>query len=47
VKDHIELDCEGGPLMLGPAPPSVLADLAKSLEAHLGGDRVDTLESRR
>ena len=47
VKEHIELECEEGPLMLGPAPPNVLADLAKSLEAHLGGDRDDTLESRR
>ncbi|MFO0739303.1 MAG: PrsW family intramembrane metalloprotease [Labilithrix sp.] len=51
VKDHIEVECEGGPLRLGPAPPNVLAEMAESLKAHLGEtggrDRTTTLESRR
>lgn len=51
MKDHIEVECEGGPLLLGPAPGEVLAAIAESLRVHLGdeggGDRVQTLESRR
>lgn len=51
VKDHIEVECEGGPLRLGPAPDGVLAEMSESLRTHLGeaggGDRATTLESRR
>lgn len=51
VKDHIEVECEGGPLRLGPAPPDMLARIGEALKAHLGeaggGDRTKTLESKR
>ena len=45
---HIELDCEAGPLHLGPAPSAVVEQLAGALREHLGAtprDRVVTLES--
>jgi RsiW-degrading membrane proteinase PrsW (M82 family) len=46
----IEIDCEAGPLILGPAAPSVLDAIAAELTAHLGGspnERKLTLESAR
>lgn len=48
--DRVELDCEAGPLLLGPAPPPVIDAIAAELRARLGGDgheRQLTLESRR
>jgi RsiW-degrading membrane proteinase PrsW (M82 family) len=51
VHDFVEVECEGGPLRLGPAPEHVLGAIANALKAHLGEaggqDRVRTLESRR
>jgi hypothetical protein len=44
----IEVDCEGGPLVLGPMSDDVLDAAAAELVAHLGGspkDRKTTLES--
>lgn len=46
--DHIELDCEAGPILLGPGSPAVMTDLADSLRAHLGdgaAERQVTLRS--
>ena len=46
--DHIELDCEAGPIMLGPGAPDIIARLAASIRDHLGptpNDRLVTLES--
>jgi len=46
--DHIELDCEAGPLLLGPGTPETIESLAASLREHLGADprdRLVTLES--
>ncbi|MDB4944143.1 MAG: hypothetical protein JWP97_3677 [Labilithrix sp.] len=48
--DHIVLDCEGGPLILGPGRPDVVSSLAATLREHLGhqpSDRLVTLESVR
>lgn len=48
--DHVELDCEAGPLHLGPADPETIAALADGLRNHLGTvgtERLSTLESRR
>ena len=42
---HVELDCEGGPILLGPAPPAIIDELRRELQAHLGGSRHATLES--
>jgi RsiW-degrading membrane proteinase PrsW (M82 family) len=47
--DHIEVECEAGPLRLGPGAPDVIERLAVSLRQRLGdtpGQRVVTLESR-
>jgi protease PrsW len=46
--DRIELDCEAGPIVLGPGTPEVMAELAESLGTHLGPsptERYVTLES--
>lgn len=46
--DHVELDCEAGPLMLGPAPAAQVNAIAAALKGHLGAnphDRQVTLES--
>jgi protease PrsW len=46
--DHIELDCDAGPLLLGPAPAPTIDALAHELTARLGAegkDREKTLES--
>lgn len=47
--DRVELDCEPGPILLGPAPTPVVQALAAELKERLGGhgrDRLVTLESR-
>jgi protease PrsW len=47
--DRVELDCEAGPIQLGPAPRSVVQAIAAELEARLGGEGSDrrlTLQSR-
>lgn len=48
--DHIELDCEGGPIVLGPGPRPVVEAIASAIRVHLGGgsaaERAITLESR-
>jgi len=47
--DRVELDCEGGPILLGPAPRPTIDALVAALEARLGKDgkeRLVTLESR-
>jgi protease PrsW len=47
-RDHIELDCEAGPILLGPGTPDTIEQLATSLREHLGRtpqDRLVTLES--
>ncbi|MBX3223970.1 MAG: PrsW family intramembrane metalloprotease [Labilithrix sp.] len=49
-RDRVELDCEGGPILLGPAPPPAIEAIAGELRKRLGGDgaeRLLTLESRR
>lgn len=46
--DHVDLDCEAGPLRLGPAPAEQLDAIAAALKGHLGAtphDRSITLES--
>jgi RsiW-degrading membrane proteinase PrsW (M82 family) len=46
--DRIEIDCEGGPILLGPAPSSVIEGIAVQLSKRLSGDgrhRARTLES--
>jgi len=48
--DRVELDCEAGPLLLGPASRPVLDAIAAELRERLGrrgSDRLHTLESRR
>lgn len=47
--DRIELDCEGGPIVLGPGTPGVIGELAEALREQLGGaeGRVVTLESAK
>lgn len=45
-KHHVELDCEAGPLLLGPGDPAVVEALATDLKDHLGSGpsgRVSTL----
>ncbi len=48
---HVEIECEGGPLLLGPAPHPVVTAIATALAEHLGRDggkdRLSTLESAR
>lgn len=43
--DRVMLDCEGGPLRLGPGAPDVVSAIAKTLAEHVGARRVTTLES--
>ena len=46
--DHVEVDCEAGPLVLGPAPQGQLDAIAAAIKSHLGAtphDRTTTLES--
>ena len=46
--DRVELDCEGGPIVLGPAPPPAIEAIAAELAKRLGSggsDRLLTLES--
>jgi RsiW-degrading membrane proteinase PrsW (M82 family) len=47
--DRIELDCEGGPIVLGPGTEGVMAELAEALGEQLGSagkdGRLVTLES--
>ena len=48
--DRIELECEAGPIVLGPGAPHVITDLAAALREHLGAteaERLVTLESIR
>ena len=48
--DHIELDCEAGPIHLGPGNPAIVSQLAAAIRAHLGAsprDRLVTLDSVR
>lgn len=45
-EDHVELECEAGPLLLGPGEPEVVGALAKDIRDHLGSGasgRVATL----
>lgn len=45
---HIDLECEAGPIVLGPGTPEVIEELAGALGAHLGekpAERLITLES--
>ncbi|MBX3185455.1 MAG: PrsW family intramembrane metalloprotease [Labilithrix sp.] len=46
--DHVVLDCEGGPILLGPGSPDVIESLVAALREHVGtrvGERTATLES--
>jgi len=46
--DRIELDCEAGPIVLGPGTPDIIESLAAALREHLGEssrERLVTLES--
>jgi RsiW-degrading membrane proteinase PrsW (M82 family) len=46
--DRIELDCEAGPIVLGPGTPDIIDSLAAALREHLGEssrERLVTLES--
>jgi RsiW-degrading membrane proteinase PrsW (M82 family) len=48
--DRIELECEAGPIVLGPGAPQVITGLASALREHLGAteaERLVTLESSR
>jgi RsiW-degrading membrane proteinase PrsW (M82 family) len=48
--DRVTLDCEGGPILLGPGEPQVIEAIAAELGKRLdqdGSDRLHTLESRR
>ena len=45
---HIELDCEAGPIVLGPGAPEVITKIAEAMREHLGdspNERLVTLES--
>ena len=47
-ENHIELDCEAGPILLGPGTPDIMDRLAASLREHLGPtpqERLVTLRS--
>jgi protease PrsW len=44
--NRIDLDCEAGPILLGPAPHPVVDAIAAELDARLGDQRLSTLESR-
>jgi RsiW-degrading membrane proteinase PrsW (M82 family) len=46
--DRIELDCEAGPIVLGPGTPAIITELAAAIREHLGSspqERLVTLES--
>jgi hypothetical protein len=46
--DHVEVDCEAGPLVQGPAPETQQNAIAAAKKTHLGAtphDRTTTLES--
>jgi hypothetical protein len=48
--DTIELDCDGGPIVLGPGTAAVMKELEEALREQLGGagtERVVTLESAK
>ena len=48
--DRIELDCEAGPIVLGPGTAKVINELAYALREHLGAtdaERLVTLDSAR
>lgn len=48
--DRIELECEAGPIVLGPGSPQVITELAGAIREHLGtteAERLVTLESAR
>ncbi len=45
--DLVRLDCEGGPIVLGPGSPSAIDRIAKALAPRLGAVRAVTLESHR
>ena len=48
--NHIELDCEAGPIVLGPGTPEIIESLAAALREHLGEssrERLVTLESAK
>ena len=47
--DHVALECEAGPIVLGPAPAATRDAIVAALRVRLGGNgapRADTLESR-
>ena len=45
--DHVLLDCDGGPITLGPAPKPMVDQIARAITDHLGHsrDRQITLQS--
>ena len=48
--DRIELECDAGPITLGPATPETVTELASAIREHLGAteaERLVTLESAR
>jgi RsiW-degrading membrane proteinase PrsW (M82 family) len=48
--NHIELDCEAGPIVLGPGTPETMTGLSRALGERLGGaakERPGSLESAR
>jgi RsiW-degrading membrane proteinase PrsW (M82 family) len=48
--DRVVLDCEAGPIVLGPGSPETITRLVDALREHLGasaGDRLVTLESAK
>jgi len=48
--DRIQLECEAGPIVLGPGTPDVITELAAAIREHLGAteaERLVTLDSAR
>lgn len=46
-RDHVMLECEAGPIRLGPGDPETVAEIARALAEHVGaGGRLRTLLSR-
>jgi RsiW-degrading membrane proteinase PrsW (M82 family) len=45
--DHVLLECEAGPIRLGPASGSVVSAIVSALREHLGAKRESTLESAK
>lgn len=43
--NHVSLDCEAGPILLGPAPKETIEAISDALRTRLSSNRVDTLES--